>query len=281
MIRIRADRGLWFEPAVRIPENIDGAIYFVFSKQSILDTREENGWLPLQRDTWLALAPELFTEHYMGMLEGQHCFAVDLVEPLPNQEFTSLRNIANQDDDRLFALAGRATQVVEWFKTHQYCGRCGVQTELHQHDRARVCPECGMHFYPRLSPSIIVLVRRGDEVLLARNANWPEGFYSTLAGFVEPGESVEETLHREVFEEVGIRIRNIRYKGSQPWAFPNSLMIGYHADYESGEFDLQEDEIADAQWFHYKSLPAIPGKIAISRWLIDDYLEEMKKLDAS
>jgi NAD+ diphosphatase len=271
----KVDKGLWFDPAVNTPQSVDDAVYFVFHKQNILVSRDSGGWIPLDRADWLQLAPEKATEHYMGMLEGQHCFAVDLEESLAEREFTNLRNIASQNDDRLFALAGRATQLVEWFKTHQFCGLCGVPTEIHQHDRARVCPECDMHFYPRLSPSIIVLVRREEEVLLARNINWPEGFYSTLAGFVEPGESVEETLHREVFEEVGIKIRNIQYKGSQPWAFPNSLMIGYHADYDSGEFNLQEDEISDAQWFHYTELPKIPGKIAISRWLIDAWLQEM------
>jgi len=112
-------------------------------------------------------------------------------------------------------------------------------------------------------------------VLLARNVRWPEGRYSTIAGFVEPGESVEETLHREVKEEVGITISNIRYMGSQSWPFPNSLMLGYHADYAAGDILLQEDEIADARWFHHENLPNIPGKTAISRWLIDAYLEEM------
>ncbi len=271
----KTDKGLWFESIVQCPENTDNAVYFVFHQERILDCREGGEWIPLAQEDWRLIAPEFFQEHYMGMLDGQHCFAIDLEVSLHDRQFTDLRSIVGQNDDRLFALAGRATQIISWFKNHQYCGHCGVRTELHPRDRALICPKCGLHFYPRLSPSIIVLVRRGEEVLLARNTSWPEGFYSTLAGFVEPGESVEEALHREVFEEVGIRVNNVRYKGSQPWAFPNSLMIGYHADYESGEFSLQEDEIADAQWFHYKDLPRIPGKIAISRWLIDAYLSEM------
>jgi len=275
-VKEKVDRGLWFKPGVNSHGEIDDCMYFVFHSGSILVKDADTAWEPLTLDDWRELAPESYTEHYLGMLEGQHCVAIDVPEPIQDCQFTDLRNIADHEDDRLFALAGRATQVVEWFKTHRFCGRCGVETYIHKADRARVCPQCRMHFYPRLSPSIIVLVKRGEELLLARNTNWPEGFYSTLAGFVEPGESVEETLHREVFEEVGIRIKNIEYKGSQPWAFPNSLMIGYHADYESGEFDLQEDEISDAQWFHYKSLPKIPGKIAISRWLIDAYLKELE-----
>ena len=122
-----------------------------------------------------------------------------------------------------------------------------------------------------------MLVTRGEELLLARGPRTPENFYSTLAGFVEPGESVEECVHREVREEVGIRLKNVKYYDSQAWPFPNSLMLGYHAEYESGELVLQEDEIADAQWFHYTSLPKHPKKVSISSWLIDDFMERMAK----
>jgi len=136
-----------------------------------------------------------------------------------------------------------------------------------------VCEACGISSYPRLSPSIIVLVHRGREVLLARNHRFPDGMYSTLAGFVEPGESIEETLIREVEEEVGVLVKNLEYLGSQPWPFPNSLMLGFHAEYESGEFVLQEEEIADAQWFHYTGLPNKPAMVSISGWLINDFIE--------
>jgi NAD+ diphosphatase len=277
----RVDRGLWFSPGVKPEQPIADASYFVFYAGNILVKGEDQPWQPLLEIEWKMIAPESYAEHYMGMLEGRHCVAIDLQQAVSGYTFKGLRAIAHHEDDRLFALAGRAIQIVEWFKTHCFCGRCGVETVVHQRDRARVCPQCEMHFYPRLSPSVIVLVKRGPELLLARNANWPDGFYSTLAGFVEPGESVEDTLHREVYEEVGIRIKNIRYMGSQPWAFPNSLMIGYHADYESGDLLLQEDEIADARWFHYKALPKLPGKIAISRWLIDAYLKELEDSQAS
>ena len=135
-----------------------------------------------------------------------------------------------------------------------------------------VCDHCRLRFYPRLSPSIIVLVHRDDEVLLGRNHLFPPDLFSTLAGFVEPGESIEETVRREVHEEVGVRVGRISYRGSQPWPFPNSLMLGFHAEYDSGDIVLQEDEIAEARWFPLDRLPRIPGKFAISRWLIDDYL---------
>lgn len=138
-----------------------------------------------------------------------------------------------------------------------------------------ICEDCGIHAYPRLSPSIIVLIHQGDKVLLARNHRFPEGMYSTLAGFVEPGESIEETLVREVKEEVGVNVHNLVYQGSQSWPFPNSLMLGFHAEYESGDIVLQEDEIADAKWFDCHALPNIPGSVAISRWLIDAYLAQL------
>lgn len=136
-----------------------------------------------------------------------------------------------------------------------------------------ICDDCGIHAYPRLSPSIIVLIHKGSQVLLARNQRFPKGMYSTLAGFVEPGESIEETLVREVKEEVGVNVHRLRYQGSQSWPFPNSLMLGFHAEYESGDIVLQEDEIADARWFDCDALPDIPGNVAISRWLIDAWLE--------
>ncbi|MEM7249963.1 MAG: NAD(+) diphosphatase, partial [Pseudomonadota bacterium] len=174
-------------------------------------------------------------------------------------------------------LAGRAFQILDWDRTTRFCGACGNATRVQTADRSKFCDTCKLPVYPRLSPSIIVLVTKGDQMLLARNAAWgPSGFYSTLAGFVEPGESVEETVHREVFEEVGVKVKKLRYLGSQSWPFPNSLMLGFHAEYESGEFQYHDEEIADAQWFHVDELPRVPGRFAISRWLIDDYIEKVK-----
>jgi NAD+ diphosphatase len=164
---------------------------------------------------------------------------------------SDLRSWLGRVDPALFYLAGRAAQIIDWHQGHRFCGRCGTEMADHDTDRARICPECGLVNYPRLSPSIIVLVTRGEEMLLARNANWPTGMYSTLAGFVEPGESIEQTVHREVAEEVGIRVKDLRYLGSQSWPFPNSLMLGFHAAYEAGEIVCQDGEIADARWFRY------------------------------
>jgi NAD+ diphosphatase len=141
-------------------------------------------------------------------------------------------------------------QILAWDRTHQYCGQCGTPTENAGHERSKRCPNCGLVAYPRLSPAIIIAVVRrseeGNRLLLARNHRFPPGRYSVLAGYVEPGESLEECAYREVLEEVGIRIKNMHYFGSQPWPFPHSLMIGFTAEFDGGEIRLEESEIADA-----------------------------------
>ena len=164
-------------------------------------------------------------------------------------------------EEDLFVLGGRAVQIVEWDRTHQYCGRCGSRTHTKEKERQSL-PQCGLHNFPRLSPAIIVAVERGNEILLARSAHFPQGMFSVLAGFVEPGETTEECVVREVKEEVGITVGNIRYFGSQPWPFPNSLMLGFTAEYVEGELALDPTEIAEAGWFRADSLPSIPGRMA-------------------
>jgi NAD+ diphosphatase len=137
------------------------------------------------------------------------------------------------------------------------------------------CPSCGLALYPRIAPAIIVLVRRGDEALLAHNVHFPEGLYSTLAGFSEVGESLEETVHREVREEVGIEIGNIRYFGSQPWPAPHSLMVGFTAQWTSGEIRVDAKEIADARWFAADELPQLPTSFSVARKLVDAWLADV------
>jgi NAD+ diphosphatase len=215
---------------------------------------------------------------YLGRFRGHDCYALDFRGQLPEgYAVVDLRAWLGRVEPALFYLAGRALQMIEWHNTHQFCGRCGTAMEDHQADRAKTCPACGLANYPRLSPSIIVLVTRAEEMLLARNANWPTGMYSTLAGFVEPGESIEQTVHREVEEEVGVRVHKLRYLGSQSWPFPNSLMLGFHAEYHSGDIVCQEGEIADARWFRYDDLPNVPPATAISRWLIDTFIEDVRR----
>jgi len=174
--------------------------------------------------------------------------------------------------DARFLMAGRATQVVEWSTTHKFCGRCATATERVATERCMRCPSCGLLAYPRIAPAVIVLVLRGDEALLARGARFPGAFYSTLAGFVEIGESLEDTIVREVHEEVGIEVKASRYFGSQPWPFPHSLMVGFFAEWAAGEIRADGREILDAHWFRTDQLPMIPPPLSIARRLIDAWV---------
>ncbi len=265
-----------FEPQHIEPDDADhgDAWYFVFSRGEIV-CRTEGGVLePVTADDFRWFDMEVSSKHFLGHYLNRPCFAV-AASGSTAQGFSSmgLRNLLGRTNQSIFYLAGRAQQVIEWHETHQFCGRCGTEMSDHHMDRAKQCSSCKLINYPRLSPSIIVLVTRGDEMLLARNAAWPNGMYSTLAGFVEPGESIEQTVHREVFEEVGLRVGELRYFGSQSWPFPNSLMLGFHAEYGSGDIVCQEEEIADAQWFKQDNLPQIPPKTAISGWLIQEFMD--------
>ncbi|HAA30210.1 MAG TPA: NAD(+) diphosphatase [Cyanobacteria bacterium UBA8553] len=209
---------------------------------------------------------------FLGTLDNQPCYSAELPKDvsLPDgMALQGLRELYGTLDEDFFVLSGRAIQIVEWDRTHQYCGHCATRTTQLPHERSKRCPNCGLVNYPRLSPAVIMLVSRGEELLLARAPRFPAGMYSVLAGFVEPGESLEETVVREVREEVGIEVKDIRYFGSQPWPFPNSLMIGFTATYASGEIAIAPEELTDAAWFSKHNLPQVPSKLSIARKLID------------
>jgi NAD+ diphosphatase len=198
----------------------------------------------------------------------------DMVFPAP-LEVISLRDVFGLLGDAGFLAAGRATQLVEWATTSRFCGRCGSTAEPVAGERCTRCSKCGLLAYPRIAPAIIVLVRRGDEAILARNARSKMSFYSTLAGFVEVGESLEQTVAREVREEVGVEVENVRYFGSQSWPFPHSLMVGFTAEWKAGEIQADGVEIVDAKWFRADALPLIPPPISISRRLIDAWTTDV------
>ena len=215
--------------------------------------------------------------HYLGRSGDIDCYAVELAESLELPEgaaLEGLRPLYGRLPDGVFEVAGRAVQILLWDQTHRFCGRCGTPTVNAPAERAKLCPKCGLLSFPRLSPAVIMLVQRGDDLLLARNRAFAGGFFSVLAGFVEPGETLEEAVAREVREEVALELRDIRYFGSQPWPFPHSLMIGFTAHYVSGEIHPQADEIVEAAWFSRKGeLPQLPGKLSIARRLIDWFIE--------
>jgi NAD+ diphosphatase len=218
---------------------------------------------------------------YLGRLGSAQCFAGEVpadAAPPPGYGWHGLRALFGVLDDMQFALAGRALQLLGWDRTHRFCGACGAPTVSRASERARECPACGLVAYPRVAPAVMALVRRlPEEILLARSPRFPPGMYSAMAGFVEPGETLEQCLEREVLEEVGVRVRNLRYFASQPWPFPHSLMIAFVADWESGEIRADPLEIEAAAWFKIRSLPLLPAPISIARRLIDAVVAEMDR----
>ncbi|MGN6360528.1 MAG: NAD(+) diphosphatase [Thermomicrobiales bacterium] len=247
---------------------------FVRDQLVVLDATE-GVRLPAGPDL-AALGLAAKSRHYLGVLDGCDCYALDLDDatPLPTGYTPQgLRGLYSRLPEDLFLLAGRAVQIVEWDRTHRFCGRCGTPTEPLPGERAKQCPACGLACYPRLAPAVIVRVTRGEEILLARNNRFPQAFFSVIAGFVEPGESLEMTVRRELREEVAIEVTNLRYFASQSWPFPHSLMLGFTADYAGGEVSVDGEELAEAGWFTRDALPNIPGKPSIARALIDDFLE--------
>ena len=187
-------------------------------------------------------------------------------------DWPGLRSWLLQSDAETFDLLTTAAGLASWNEQHRYCGRCGTQTEIRKDEYARECPRCHLRHYPRVSPCIITLVWREDALLLARSPRFAPGVYSTLAGFIETGESAEQALHREVMEEVGVEIANLRYLGSQSWPFPHSLMLGYWAEYQAGDIRFDGVEIEDARWYPFDQLPDLPPATSISRHLINSFL---------
>ena len=246
----------------------------------------EGGRLLVGRDGERAAIPafdevssivESATAHiFLGRLDGRPCFAM----PLPAESATpagyalaGLRELFGSLEEPIHGVAGRAFQTIEWYLNHAYCGRCGSETRLVADERARGCPSCSATYFPRINPAVIMLVEREGQMLLARNHTFRGPWYSCLAGFVEPGESLEEAVAREVLEEVGIEIDRITYHSSQPWPFPSQLMIGFHAHHRSGEIVVQDSEILDAGWYGPGNLPDMPGRFSLARRLIDAFLD--------
>lgn len=219
---------------------------------------------------------------YLGVLDAIPCYSADLdpgIDVPDGFSFIGLRDLFGSVSEDLFLAAGHAFQIVYWNRTHQYCGKCGASAEYASTERAKVCTQCKAVYYPQVSPAVIVAVKKGNKLLLARNKQRKHGFYSVLAGYVEPGETLEECVVREVKEETGIEVKNLKYFASQPWPFPNALMVGFTADYAGGEIRVDGREIGIAGWFTPDNLPPIPGPISIARKLIDAFLEEQKQAE--
>ncbi len=216
---------------------------------------------------------------YLGTLEGQPCYSVEVTpetEAPEGMEFKELRDLYEFLEEDVYLLAGKAVQVVTWDRNHQFCGRCGIPTITSEYEMAKVCPECGFRSYVRLSPAVITAIVKDGKLLMAKHG-YRGGMYSLIAGFVEPGETLEEAVERETLEEVGLKVKNIKYFGSQPWPFPHSLMVAFTAEYESGDINVDGREITDAKWFSIDEIPRMPSQASIASELIEWFILNFSK----
>jgi NAD+ diphosphatase len=221
--------------------------------------------------------PRAEVRHYLGRLDGIDAWALTSDEATSGWRRVPLRSAMMGLPEMQMSVAGRAAQVLEWDRSHRFCGACGTPTERVAHERAARCPACGHTAYPRVTPAMMVLVWRPGEVLLARAPHFARGMYSALAGFVEAGETLEECVHRETAEEVGVRVTDLRYYGSQSWPFPHSLMLAFAARWVEGEIVPQPGEIEHAAWYPLDELPGIPPRFSISGHLIRDTVQRLSE----
>ncbi len=251
-------------------------LYFLINDQElVIRHNQDRYWLPSKAEI-LSCNLDLQTARFLGLLDQHHCYALEVPAgvSLPNAlKSIPLRDIFAQFSANEIKAISLAKQIITWDKQYRFCGQCGEPTIELSDERAKVCRKCGLTNYPRLSPSIIVSVVKGKQILLARSARFPKGMYSVLAGFVEPGETLEECIIREIDEEVGVKVKNIKYFGSQNWPFPHSLMIAFTTDYASGKITIDNNEIVDAKWFTADDLPRLPGSYSIARSMIDHFCD--------
>ena len=264
------------------PENIntssEASVSIILRNQEFL-TSKTSEFLIYEEDDLKWSEMEFEDRQFIGYLNNRPCFLVELAnESLLSEDtaLTPLRNLLGRIPDSLFTICSRSIQLSDWKKNNQFCGICGSKMTNHKTERAMFCECNNLMIYPRISPCVIVLVTKGEDLLLAHNKNFPGTFYSTLAGFIEAGESAESAIHREIYEEVKVTVKNIEYFGSQSWPFPSQLMLGYHAEYSDGDIEPDGVEIDKADWFNYKQLPQVPtGNISISGQLIESYIRKL------
>jgi len=263
------DTQMDFEPAVRPAAEPTMAVWsFAFSEGHLLLREGED---------ILAPGPRIEAEerHYLGRLGGLDAWALQMAETPQGWRRVPLRTAMMAMPAPQMGVASRASQLLEWDRTHRFCGVCGTPTDRVDHERVRRCPSCEHLAYPRVTPAMMVLIWRPGELLLARSPRFAAGVYSALAGFVEAGESIEQCVVREAAEEVGVQVGDLRYYGSQSWPFPHSLMVAFTARWTGGDIVPQPGEIEDARWYRLDALPAVPPRFSISGHLIRDTAARM------
>lgn len=266
-----------FEPLARPSATSSEGYWFIFSDNRLLLEKKGDDFQVPFAVTPLPDLDECSPSRCIGMYGNTPCMLLALEDHTGvtgRFEPVNLRESYSLIPGDFWIIAGRGSQILRWERDNRYCGRCGSPMTEPADEMIKQCPACSFSAYPRISPAVIMSVTRGREILLGRAPRFPAHMYSTLAGFVEPGETAEEAVRREVYEETGITIRNICYLGSQSWPFPHSLMLGFTAEYAEGEVDIDRMELEDARWFSAEDMPRLPSKISISRKLIDIFLEE-------
>lgn len=253
--------------------------YFVFKdNQLLIKVKDENISIPTEYDI-KNLNIDLINVDFLVSKNNQE-FLFGEVTKVTNTssefQFSNIRSLISSMDLPLFNLAAKAFHLINWNNTYKYCSKCGTLVKIKEDERAKICPQCGLINYPRISPAIITAVVRDEKLLLAHNVNFPNKHYSVIAGFVEPGETFEDCVSREVFEETGIKVKNIKYFGSQPWPFPDSLMVAFTCEHKSGEIKVDGIEIEDANFYSVDEFPNIPSKGTIARNLIDWFAHKHK-----
>lgn len=258
-------------------EALEEALYFIYYDKEVLVQNSGDTIQMPTKEVVEALSTGLKNSYYLGELEGKACICGKIEEAQGIQEdfsFIPLNDPIWEVDEQLYFVAIKAMQLMGWDENTKYCGRCGSAYERKEDERAKICPHCGKIEYPRISPAIIVGITRGDDILLAHNAHFKEGLYSIIAGFVEQGETLEQAVKREVYEEVGIKVKNITYVSSKPWSASDSIMLGFTAEYESGEIQVDGKEIIDAGWYNKTHLPPLlPMPITTAREIINKLLD--------
>ena len=248
--------------------------WFVFCKTDIMLKKEsEHYTIPLSEEPPVTLHPWTHVLNVTPMEDGTEVKAVMIDQPItdnPLYEMCGLRPSFYHLSKELYLKAGKCHELLYWDNNTKFCGVCGAPMKIHT-DISKRCTNCGKEVWPQLATAVIVLVHREDEVLLVHARNFKTDFYGLVAGFVETGETLEEAIHREVEEETGIKIKNIRYFGSQPWPYPCGLMVGFNADYDDGDIHLQQSELSKGAWFTKDNLPTIPEPLSIARMILDDW----------
>jgi NAD+ diphosphatase len=269
-----------YEPSVKPRSHSeDKSYWFIFKAENMLISPKSRLKIPFHNDLdEIGIVPLM--KHYMGTLDDHPCYVVEVdpeAEQYDGMEFMNLRATYDTLDEDIYLLAGRAVQIMNWDKNHRFCGKCGTETRTLEDENAKVCPECGFTCFTRISPAVITAIIKNDKILMAKHSYGLKNRYTLIAGFLEAGETLEEAVKREVMEEVGLEVKDLEYFGSQPWPYPNSLMVGFTAKYAGGEIKVDGEEIVDAKWFDATEVSTFPSKISIASELVDWFLENYSK----